>query len=142
MNKLYHNPGAWVSVAIFVGLSYWFFRSYPIIAAILYGSIVLYVVLSRVRSSWLLRKHGYRVRWFGRDSFYYEELQTGQIRRLMLDGYLMARGPRSVYFPSPEDWRRKMPDWARDRRDEILARVRGELGTKHFRYYDAETQGT
>ena len=112
MNKLYRNPGAWLSVAIFAGLSYWFFRSFPIVAAILYGSVILYIVSSRVRSSWHLRKRGYRVRWYGRDSFYYEELEAGQIRRLMLDGYLMGRGPRSVYFPDPEDWQQKMPDSA------------------------------
>jgi hypothetical protein len=142
MNKLYRNPGAWISAAIFLGISYLFFRSFPIIAAILFGSVILYISLRQVRSSWHLRKHGYRVRWYGRDSFYYEELEAGQIRRLMLDGYLMTRGPRHVYFPDPKDWQQKMPDWARDRRDEILARVRDELGAKHFRYYDSKAQAT
>jgi len=127
---------------MFAGLAYWFFRGFPIVATILYGCVVLYFVLRSVRSSWHLRRHGYRVRWYGRDSFYYEELEAGQVRRLMLDGYLMGRGPRSVYFPGPQDWQQKMPDWARDRRDEILDRVREELGTKHFRYCDAETQVT
>jgi hypothetical protein len=142
MNKLYCNPGAWVSVVIFLGLSFWFFRSFQVVATVVYGSVVLYFIFSRVLSSWRLRKHGFRVRWCGRDSFYYEEVVAGQIRRLLLDGYLMGRGPRSVYFPPPDEWRQKMPDWARDRRDEILARVRQELGTKHFRYCDAETQVT
>jgi hypothetical protein len=142
MNKLYRNPYAWLSVAMFVGLSYLFFRSFPIVAVILYGSVIFYIVSSRVRSSWRLRKQGYRVRWYGRDSFYYEELEAGQIRSLMLYGELMAKGPRHVYFPDPEVWQQKMPDWASGRRDEILAKVRDELGTRHFRYYDSKTPVT
>ncbi len=127
---------------MFAGLSYRFFRSFPIIAGILYGGIIFYIILSRVRSSWHLRRQGYRVRWYGRDSFYYEEIEAGQIRRLMICGELMARGPRHVYFPDPDDWQRKMPDWAKDRRDEILNRISDELGSKHFRYYDPKPQVT
>jgi hypothetical protein len=140
MSRLYRNPWAWLSVAIFAGLSYLFFRNFPIVASISYGGVILYVISSRVRSSWHLRKHGYRVRWFGRDSIYYEELEAGDVRRLMIYGELMARGPRHVYFPDPDDWQHRMPDWAKDRRGEILNRIRDEFGTKHFRYYDAKTQ--
>jgi hypothetical protein len=29
-----------------------------------------------------------------------------------------------IYFVSPERWQQRYPDWARDRRDEIIARVK------------------
>ena len=65
-------------------------------------------------------------------------MAAGGIRSLIIEGELMAKGPRVIYLPRPEKWRQKVPDWARDRREEILDRVRKELGGKHFRYIETE----
>jgi hypothetical protein len=55
---------------------------------------------------------------------------------LVIWGELMAKGPRVIYIPSSDEWQHKMPDWARYRREEILNRVRQELGSKRFRYLE------
>ena len=35
-----------------------------------------------------------------------------------------ADPPAIIWFPSPKRWRETMPDWAQERRREILARIR------------------
>src|ERR1051325_6926323 len=42
--------------------------------------------------------------------------------------------PDILYVPTEEEWTRSMPEWARDRRREIMERVMGELGTKSWIY--------
>src|ERR1041385_998977 len=37
-----------------------------------------------------------------------------------------------LYVPSMDKWLREMPDWAKNRRTEIVERVIGELGTKEW----------
>jgi hypothetical protein len=34
--------------------------------------------------------------------------------------------PSIIHVPSPERWRSEMPSWARERRDEILQRIRSK----------------
>jgi len=137
VNKLYRNPGAWLSLAIFAGLTFLFFRHYPVVATVLYASVIVYFVLRRVRSSWRLRKQGYRIVWHGRDSFYYEELADGQRRRAVMECELESKGPRILRLPATEDWHWKMPEWARGRREEIVERVRSELKAMGVRYIES-----
>jgi hypothetical protein len=139
MNRLSRNPGAWLTLAIFAGLTFLFFRHYPVVAAVLYASVIVYFVLRRVRSSWRLRKLGYRIVWHGRDSFYYEELADGQPRRAVMECELEPRGPRILRLPAPEEWRRKMPEWAGGRREEIVERIRSELKAMGVRYIENES---
>jgi hypothetical protein len=141
MNKLYLNPGAWLALIIFAGLTFLFFRNCPIVASIFYTSAVVFFVGGRIRSWWHLRKQGYRARWHGRDSLYYEEVAGGQFRRLVIGGELMARGSRLIYFPNEDDWQQNMPDWAKSRREEIFDRIRAEFGSKRFRYIETQSKG-
>ena len=66
---------------------------------------------------------------------YYEELRDGVWERIDVDGeMLMGRAHHVIYFASPEQWLR-YPPWARERRDEIIARITSELREPDYEYH-------
>jgi hypothetical protein len=136
VNKLYRNPGAWLSLVLISFLTYQFFRLFPVVAAVLYGWLIAWIAWRTIPSAWRLRKNGFRVRicGHGSGSMRYEELEAGQIRSFELRAPIKERAQRMICFPAPDDWHGQMPGWAKDRRAEIIARVKGELGTKRFIY--------
>ena len=70
---------------------------------------------------------------------FYEELHDGAWRRIEIDGeMLMGRAHHVIYFASPERWA-SYPEWARHRRDEIVARVKSELRAPDYEYGDGAT---
>jgi hypothetical protein len=77
---------------------------------------------------------GWRVGHEGRDGLYYEERRDGRWQRLDIDGeMLLGETHHAVYLASPGRWRH-YPDWARDRRDEIVARIRSEFRVPEYDY--------
>lgn len=83
-----------------------------------------------------LKRKNWRVGHAGRDFMYYEEKVNGTWQHIDLEGSLvMGRAHHTIYFDSPERWQ-SYPDWARNRRDEIIARIKSE-----FREPDYEYQG-
>jgi hypothetical protein len=48
---------------------------------------------------------------------------------------LMGRAHHIIYFASPERWQ-SYPEWARDRRDEIMARIKSEFREPDYEYYE------
>ena len=76
----------------------------------------------------------WRVGHRGRDGMYYEERGAAGWRRIEIDGeMLMGRTHHVIYFASPDRWRR-YPAWARDRRDEIIARIKSEFRPPDYEY--------
>jgi len=66
---------------------------------------------------------------------YYEELQQGAWERIDIDGeMLMGPAHHVIYFATPERWL-TYPAWARDRRDEIIARITSELRQPDYEYH-------
>jgi hypothetical protein len=86
------------------------------------------------RRSYWLRVRGFWVTREGRDAIEYQELHNGRVERLTLGGEMMVGAPHVVYVPTEEEWRQTMPEWAQGRRDEIIANVRRQLGTKRYEY--------
>jgi hypothetical protein len=78
------------------------------------------------------RARDWRVGHSGRDALYYEERHEGVWRRLPLDGEA-GRPHHAIYFGSKVDWA-KQPEWARDRRDEILARIKQAFPITEYAY--------
>jgi hypothetical protein len=77
----------------------------------------------------------WRVGHVGRDVMYYEELVDGKWERLSLDGELQTgRAHHMIFFDSKEDWAR-YPDWAKDRREEIIQRVMNDFREPDYEYY-------
>lgn len=78
----------------------------------------------------------WRVGHRGRDGMYYEEWRGFRWERIDIDGeMLMGRAHHVIYFASPERWI-SYPEWARHRRDEIIARIKSEFREPDYEYYD------
>jgi len=79
-------------------------------------------------------RRGWRVGHEGRDRMYYEELHQGVWERIDVDGeMLMGRAHHVIYFATPARWL-EYPSWARDRRDEIIARITSEFREPDYEY--------
>lgn len=80
----------------------------------------------------------WRVGHVGRDGMYYEELHNGEWLRISLDGEMLTgRAHHVIYFASPEDWRRYCPEWARERREEIVGRIKSQFREPDYEYVGA-----
>jgi hypothetical protein len=68
---------------------------------------------------------------------YYEELHGGVWERIAIDGEMLTgRAHHVIYFATPERWR-EYPEWAKARRDEIIARVVSEFREPDYEYHSA-----
>ena len=79
---------------------------------------------------------GWRVGHRGRDQMVYEEHREGRWQWVVLDGEMqMGRAHHVIYFASAETWLR-YPEWARHRRDEIIARIKSQFREPDYEYAD------
>ncbi|MFT3806323.1 hypothetical protein [Arenimonas sp.] len=119
--------------------------------SVLFAGLLIFLLLPRVRREFLTatptavappavpadRPLRWRVGHQGRDGMYYEEEAGSEWRRIPIDGELLTgRAHHAVYLASPEQWR-EYPEWARDRRDEIVARIRSQFREPDYDYGDA-----
>ncbi len=98
------------------------------------------VVGALLRKRYRLRRAGYLVARRGRDQIRYEELADGTVRSLMIDGEMLVGAPFIVYLPDRKAWEKKMPAWARSRRDEIIERVRDGLGADRYQFEEYQVR--
>lgn len=130
MNQVFHNPGTWVLLVLFGCMTVVLFEDSPIVAAALYVILTSYIVAAKTRSAQRLRRRGFRLR-FSREVIFYEEATGGGQTRHLTFGYgYVSRRKLGIEWPNEEAWQRRMPDWAQGRREEILARVREDLGSR------------
>ena len=79
-------------------------------------------------------RRGWRVGHTGRDQMYYEEQHRGAWERIDVDGEMLTgRAHHVIYFAAPARWL-AYPSWARDRRDEIIARITSEFREPDYEY--------
>jgi hypothetical protein len=84
----------------------------------------------------------WRVGHRGRDQMYYEELVAGHWERIEVQGeMLMGRAHHAIYFASPSAWN-NYPSWAHGRRDEIIARIKGEFREPDYEYHGDDQPST
>jgi len=76
---------------------------------------------------------GWRVRHAGRDAFLYEELRDGAWVAIAVEGEMLVGRPHHVVFAPAQTWR-VYPQWARDRRDEIISRIKSQLRPPDYEY--------
>lgn len=78
----------------------------------------------------------WRVGHIGRDRMYYDENRSGNWSRIEIDGEMLTgRAHHVIYFASPSQWA-TYPEWARDRREEIIARIKSEFRPPDYEYYN------
>ena len=114
--------------------------------ALIGGAIVAAVSIYVFRAFWRVsaRKRGLLRRGYfvGRRvgmHWVYEELQSGEIVSIELPLDYVGRGEYEVHVPGERDWSARMPAWARERRDEIVERLKMvfKLSQLHF---DADSE--
>jgi hypothetical protein len=94
----------------------------------------LFFIYAKARRWYWLGHRGYWATREGRDNVRYDEKRESSVERLTIPGEMMAVGPHVLYVPSDYEWRRDMPEWATERREEIVNRVRDVLGSKNYEY--------
>jgi hypothetical protein len=69
----------------------------------------------------------------------YEEVHYGAIQALELPVAYVGRGAYELLTPGEEEWRTRMPPWARERRAEITDRLAVVFGRSGMRVVDVPT---
>ncbi len=101
------------------------------------GAVILiggFLGIGYFRSRSRFRRLGFRVIHYGRDSVRYDELCGGQFRSIEFGGEMEGDSPHIIYLPSAAIWRDTAPEWAHDRRDEIIARLKSEFREPNYEY--------
>lgn len=99
-------------------------------SSILFALLVVSSICSRLKK-WRMKKEGYFVHWQpdGAESgcVFYDEGE----KRLEFDfGFYQGEQFKPiVYVPVDTDWEKVMPDWAKQRKHEIMSKI-----TKHFQW--------
>ena len=75
-----------------------------------------------LRKRELLRRQYYVGRRVG-THWVYDELHGGEIQSLEFPLEYAGRGEYDIHVPGEGDWKKTMPNWARDRRAEVIERL-------------------
>jgi hypothetical protein len=125
---------AWVAggatVAREVGGELW---RYPRLAEVTIWVIATVVSIGGLVGVWIVAdlirywRLGYRIRWRSGNDWVYEERRAqGSVQCLPFSRVTLADGypaPCEVHIPSEACWERETPEWAQQRRAEILKRI-------------------
>lgn len=117
------------------GFAIWLLINRPLIFVCLLVVAGILLEVSKRRGEAHYRAKGYRVDHEGRDNIFYEERVGDKSRRLTIEGEMLVPG-HAVYVPDDKEWRERMPEWARDRKAEIIARIKEELGTRDHEFVE------
>ena len=90
-------------------------------------------LLRRYREARSLKNHGYFIRRLG-GSYLYEEAANRSTRNLTVPLDAIEPGHWQLFVPSEEDWRRRVPDWAQNRRAEIISRIAADRRPEDVHY--------
>ncbi|GEM_PF-6312952 len=93
---------------------------------ILAAGVILFVIVRTGFRASTSRHRGWRVGHVGRDGMYYEELVDGKWQRIPIDGEMLVGPAHHIIYFASEEARQEYPAWARDRRPEIVARIKTE----------------
>ena len=108
-------------------------KRYPAYA---FSAVAVWIGIALVRAKFQKKREhqrGWRVGHIGRDSMYYEEFNTGAWHRIDLDGeMLVGKAHHVIYFGAL-----KFPEWAKDRHDEIITRIKSEFRPPEYEYDDS-----
>jgi hypothetical protein len=84
--------------------------------------IMIFVIRERLRR----KREGYYVHTYGgAEDGYVSYDEDGKTLRLYF-----SRSKDTIYVPSDVKWKEIMPDWARDRKLEIMGRIRKHVGKR------------
>lgn len=115
----------WALFALIAITSY-LYKSTNLILMAGLGALTLGVVIATVKEKLRRKKEGFYIyRRGGAESgvLFYDE--RGRILQLYF-----SRIKDTVYIPSDLKWKEIMPSWARERKDEIVSRIKKRIGKR------------
>jgi len=102
--------------------------------------VVFLILLGVSRYVWVKKtseRRGWRTYALGIGAVYYEELRDGKWEKIEIGGERLCGKPRYViYLGSAETWK-KYPEWAQNRREEIISRIKSVLKEPEYKYLGA-----
>lgn len=102
---------------------------------LLSAGLILGVLETRINNRKKENGRGWRVGHVGRDQMYYEEIISGHWERIIIDGELLVgRAHHVIFFRSEKNWQ-LYPEWARNRREEIISRIQNEFREPEYLYH-------
>jgi hypothetical protein len=104
----------------------------PVALALLPFAIIYGALEWRIARAIGLDKRGYFGGHFVRGTWLYEEVCNQTVRSLRLELANTEPGHWEMFFPTDEQWRARVPEWAKDRRRKIAVRIAGRLKAKDF----------
>jgi hypothetical protein len=121
-----------------IALVSYFFDSYNWYLLVGLGGVCVIIFIGSLKEKWRRKKEGYWVyKKGGADDgvLFYNE--RGQILRLYF-----SRGRDISYVPSDAKWKEIMPSWAKERKVQIISRVKQLIGKriigKNWTYEDTD----
>ena len=79
-------------------------------------------------------RRGWRLRCLGRDEFQYQEFIDGKWMSITITAELLSGKPQRIFYvPTEEKWK-QFPEWVRDRRAEVIARMKTQYPEPHYSY--------
>jgi hypothetical protein len=106
---------------------------YPRLAEVFVWVVATVEGICGLVAFWIIADHvdywrrGYRVRWLTGNEYVYEERRAdGSVQSLRLSREILADGypaPCEVSIPSEARWEQQAPQWAQQRRAEIVERI-------------------
>ena len=105
---------------------------------------LLYILLSPyLLWKWVQRQYWLRTKGFWADVKYrygikYEEMQNGRIEHLIIPGNIQFDEPGEIYVPTSKEWQETMPEWAKQRKDEILERAKIFCNSQEYEYREGK----
>lgn len=108
------------------------------------GTLIVFATVLLLRWYWkatartrALARHGFHVGRRVGTHWVYEELHDGMVVALELPLAYVGRGEYDIHVPAESLWRGTMPEWARERREEIAARL-GTVFKRSQIHFDAD----
>ena len=132
------DPIGWIGVLIILGVVGSVVYTYHWVLWLVAGlvlAVAIAVLLERRRKRRFLQSHGWYAGRRGRDGIYYQELTDSGIREIEMGGEMMTKGRHLIYL-NLSGWDVSTPVWARERRDEIVNRIRSILTDDKYEYIE------
>jgi hypothetical protein len=134
-----------LSVLILIVLSIVFYKwALPLIIVLIVFWItwVLSIpIVERIRRLYWLKTKGYWAEPVYHRGVKYEEIINGVVDHLFISGDMGWDNPNTIEIPNDEQWQKTMPKWAKDRKVEIVERVKAYLGNMKTLYLHPNHQG-
>jgi hypothetical protein len=95
---------------------------------------------NKIQRQYWLRTKGFWADIEYRYGIKYEEMQNGRIEHLIIPGNIQFGEPGEIYVPSSKEWQATMPEWAKQRKEEIVERAKILCSPEKYEYREEKDQ--